>query len=106
VLFLQRQRKAIDDAAQDLQQLGNAIVVFRLKDEAIEHIVDGLAHKRSVHHELAINPSRTNMGTCRAPQSNLSATEDAAAACALSSSKEPSIVQAACSAPAEAQLCA
>lgn len=31
----------------------NAVVVLRLKDESVEHEVDGLADERAVHHELA-----------------------------------------------------
>eukprot|EP00955_Chlamydomonas_euryale_P001557 17680-Chlamydomonas_euryale.AAC.1 len=55
VLFLQRQRKAIDDGPQDLQQLCNSVVVLRLKDKAVKHIVDGLPDERPVHHELAVD---------------------------------------------------
>ena len=46
MLLLEWQCKAVDDAAQYLQQLSNAVVVLRLKDEPVEHVVDSLAHKR------------------------------------------------------------
>lgn len=55
MLLLERQREAVDDAAQNLQQLRDAVVVLGLKDEAVEHIVDGLAHEGPVHHELAVH---------------------------------------------------
>lgn len=54
MLFLQGQRKAIDDASQDLKQLSNAIMVFCLEDEPVEYVIDSLAHERSMNHELPI----------------------------------------------------
>jgi hypothetical protein len=59
VLLLEGQRKAVDDAAQDLQQLRDAVVALRLKNEAVEHVVDGLADEGPVHHELAVDPGCT-----------------------------------------------
>ncbi len=38
---------------QDLQQLRDAVVVLRLKDEPVEDVVDGLADEGAVDHELA-----------------------------------------------------
>lgn len=40
VLFLKGQGKAIDDAAEDLQELGNPIVMFSLINEPVEDVVD------------------------------------------------------------------
>ena len=58
VLLLQRQRKAVDDRAQDLEQLGDAGVVHggRLVDEAVEGVVDGAPDEGAVRHELAVHP--------------------------------------------------
>ena len=55
MLLFERQGKAIDDGAEDLQQLSNAVVVLGLKDEPVEDVVDGLADEGAVHHELAID---------------------------------------------------
>ena len=43
VLVLERERESVDDAPQDLQQLGHPVVPLRLVDEAVEHVRDGLA---------------------------------------------------------------
>ena len=55
MLLFERQSKAVDDGAEDLQQLSDAIVVLGLKDEPVEDVVDGLADEGAVHHELAID---------------------------------------------------
>lgn len=55
MFLLQRECKAIDDAAEDFKQLCNSVVALRLKDEPIENVVDGLADKGAVDHELAID---------------------------------------------------
>ena len=55
VFLLEGQRKAIDDGAQYLKQLGHAVVPLRLKDEAVEDVVYGLAHKGPVDHEFAVD---------------------------------------------------
>ena len=55
VLLLHWQGKAINDASKDLKELPYAIVALRLKDEPVEHIVDGLADEWAVYHELAID---------------------------------------------------
>ena len=55
MFVLERQSKAVDDAAKDLKKLSNAIVVLCLKDKAIEHIVDRFPDKRSVNHEFAVD---------------------------------------------------
>ena len=56
VLLLQRQRKAVDDRAQDLEQLRDAVVVVALVDEAVEGVVDGAPDEGAVRHELAVHP--------------------------------------------------
>jgi len=55
VLLLHWQGKAINDASKDLKELPYAIVALCLKDEPVEHIVDGLADEWPVYHELAID---------------------------------------------------
>ena len=56
MLLLQRQRKAVDDRAQDLEQLRDAVVVVALVDEAVEGVVDGAPDEGAVRHELAVHP--------------------------------------------------
>lgn len=53
MLILERQRKAIDNRAEDFEELCNAIVALRFIDEAVKHIADRLADKSAVRHELA-----------------------------------------------------
>mmetsp|Transcript_10154 Transcript_10154/g.30487 ORF Transcript_10154/g.30487 Transcript_10154/m.30487 type:complete len:257 (-) Transcript_10154:1169-1939(-) len=55
VFFLERQSKAIDDGAQNLKELSDAIVSLRLEYEPVKHIVDRLPDEGPVHHELAID---------------------------------------------------
>lgn len=55
VFLLERERKAIDDAAKNFKQLGNSVVALSLEDESIENVVDGLADEGAVDHELAID---------------------------------------------------
>jgi hypothetical protein len=55
VLLLHWQGKSINDASKDLKELPYAIVALSLKDEPVEHIVDGLTDEWSVYHELAID---------------------------------------------------
>ena len=42
VLLLEREREAVDDRAEDLEQLGDAVVPLRLVDETVEDVVDRL----------------------------------------------------------------
>mmetsp|Transcript_26440 Transcript_26440/g.55551 ORF Transcript_26440/g.55551 Transcript_26440/m.55551 type:complete len:418 (-) Transcript_26440:520-1773(-) len=55
VLVLERQRKAVDDRAKDLEEFGDAVMPLRLVDEAVEDVVDGLSDKGAVRHELAVD---------------------------------------------------
>lgn len=55
VFLLQRKRKTIDDGAKNLQELRNPIVALRLKNEAVEDIVNGFAYEGPMHHELPVN---------------------------------------------------
>mmetsp|Transcript_13026 Transcript_13026/g.38247 ORF Transcript_13026/g.38247 Transcript_13026/m.38247 type:complete len:450 (-) Transcript_13026:566-1915(-) len=55
VLVLEREREAVDDGAEDLQQLRDAVVPLRLVDELVEDVVDGLADEGAVGHELAVD---------------------------------------------------
>lgn len=56
MFLLQRQREPIDNAAQDLQQLRNAIMMLRLVDKAVKHVVDLFPDKGAQAQELSINP--------------------------------------------------
>mmetsp|Transcript_54529 Transcript_54529/g.117139 ORF Transcript_54529/g.117139 Transcript_54529/m.117139 type:complete len:267 (-) Transcript_54529:409-1209(-) len=56
VLLLHRERKPVDDAAQNLKQFGNSIVGVALVNDLEEEILDGLADKRPEDHELAVDP--------------------------------------------------
>lgn len=54
MFFLQWQRKAIDDTAQDLEKFGDSIVVFRFinkpkTDTKLEHSYIKHAHKNHQH---------------------------------------------------------
>ena len=55
VLLLQRDRKAVDDGAQNFKQLADAVVTFGLIDKAVEHVRDGPADEGPVRHELAVD---------------------------------------------------
>eukprot|EP00968_Pinguiococcus_pyrenoidosus_P014790 scaffold1350_cov249-Pinguiococcus_pyrenoidosus.AAC.16 len=55
VLLLQRYGEPVDDGAQDLQELADAVVPLRLVDEAVEHVGDCLANERPVAHELPVD---------------------------------------------------
>lgn len=57
MLFLERECKAIDDAAQNLQELCYAIMSFCLPYKSKKDIVDGFPHKGPVNHEFAIDPA-------------------------------------------------
>lgn len=56
VLSLEGQRKAVDDRAQDLQQLAHPVEVLCLIDEPQEDVVDLLADERPKTQELAVDP--------------------------------------------------
>ncbi len=47
MLLLERQCETVDDGAQDLEQLGNAIVALGLIDELEEDVVDGSSDEGS-----------------------------------------------------------
>lgn len=55
VLLLEGQREAVDDGAEDLEQLGDTVVSLGLVDEAVEDVVDGLADEGAIRHELAVD---------------------------------------------------
>lgn len=55
VLGLQRQRKAVDNRAEYLEQLADAVKVLRLVDEPQEDVVDLLADKGAQPEELAVD---------------------------------------------------
>ena len=55
VLLLQWQSEAVDDGAEYLQQLCDAVVPVRLVDESIEDVVDGASNERSQRHEVAVD---------------------------------------------------
>ena len=55
VLVLERQGEAVDDRAEDLEELGDAVVPLGLVDETVEDVVDALADEGTVGHELAID---------------------------------------------------
>lgn len=56
MFFLKRKREAVDNGAEDLEELGNAIKSLGLVGELEEHIVDGSADERPKIQEFAINP--------------------------------------------------
>lgn len=55
VFLLHWQRKAINDASQNLEELADTVVALGLKDEPVEHIIDSLSDERAVDHEFAID---------------------------------------------------
>eukprot|EP00050_Salpingoeca_kvevrii_P003372 m.223265 g.223265 ORF g.223265 m.223265 type:complete len:608 (-) comp10822_c3_seq1:2384-4207(-) len=55
VLILEGKGKAVDDAAENLEELGDAVVVARLVDKLEEDVVDGAADKRAQRQKLAVN---------------------------------------------------
>jgi hypothetical protein len=56
VLLLQGQGKAVDDGAEDLEQLGDAVVPLGVVDELEEDVVDGAADEGAQVEELAVDP--------------------------------------------------
>jgi hypothetical protein len=55
VLFLQRQRKSVDNGPQNLKQLRYPVVAFRLIDELEKDVVDGSTDKGTEVEELSID---------------------------------------------------
>lgn len=58
MLLLQWQGKAIDDGAQDLQQLCDAVVALRLEYKPVEGVADRAADETPMGHELACTRTR------------------------------------------------
>mmetsp|Transcript_1042 Transcript_1042/g.3159 ORF Transcript_1042/g.3159 Transcript_1042/m.3159 type:complete len:216 (-) Transcript_1042:2823-3470(-) len=54
MLLLEGQREAVDDGAQDFEQLRHPVVPLSLVHKPVEHMVDGPPYIRPVHHEFAI----------------------------------------------------
>jgi hypothetical protein len=52
VLVLEREGKAVDDAAEYFEELGDAVVLLGLVDEAMEGVVDLLADVGAQAEEL------------------------------------------------------
>lgn len=55
VLFLEGERKAVDDGAKDLEKLCDAIMTLSLIDELEKDIVDGSTDKRAKIEEFAVD---------------------------------------------------
>lgn len=55
VLVLERERKAVDDRAEDLEQLGDAVVPLRLVHELEEDVVDRAPDERAQVEEFAVD---------------------------------------------------
>ena len=55
VLRLEGDGEAVDDAAEDLEELPDAVVVGGLVDEGVEDVVDRLADVGAVGHEFAVD---------------------------------------------------
>jgi hypothetical protein len=55
VLLLQRKRETVDDGAQNLQQLRDAVEAFCFVDELEEDVVDGPSDVRPQVKELSVN---------------------------------------------------
>lgn len=56
VLLLQREREAINDAAEDLQQLGNAVVPLGIVYELEEDVIDGPPDEGAKIQEFPVDP--------------------------------------------------
>jgi hypothetical protein len=56
VLLFERQREAVDDRPQNLQEFSNAVMSFGLIDEVVEHVVDGTPDGCPEIEKLAIYP--------------------------------------------------
>ena len=68
VLHLERQGKAVDDAAEDLQQLAHSVKVLRLVDEAQENVVDLLADEGPQTQKLAVDPVQDSLQEITLPR--------------------------------------
>ncbi len=55
VLVLEREREAVDDGAENLEQLRDAIVAVGFVDEAEENVVDGATDEGAKGHEVAVD---------------------------------------------------
>ena len=53
MLLLERQRKSIDDAAQDLKKLGDSVVVLRLVNESAESSYNFSYIKKEINIEIS-----------------------------------------------------
>jgi len=56
VLVLERQRKTIDDGAEDFEEFGYTIVSFSLVNELEKDVVDRAPYKRTQVQKFAVNP--------------------------------------------------
>ena len=56
VFFFERQREAVDDGAEDLEQLCDAVVPLRLVHEPVEDVVDLLPDVSAKAQKFAVNP--------------------------------------------------
>ena len=61
VLLLQRQRKAVDYAAQDLQQLADTVKVLGLVDIPQEDVVDLLPNERPQTEKFAVDSMQNGL---------------------------------------------
>ena len=55
MLLLQWQGETVDDAAEDLEKLRDAVVSLSLIDKSEKDVVDCLSNERPVYHELPID---------------------------------------------------
>jgi hypothetical protein len=55
VLLFERQRKSVDNAPENFEELSNAIVPVTLVDELEENVVDAFPNKGSHGKEFAVN---------------------------------------------------
>jgi len=61
VFLLEWQSKTVDDGAQDLEQLGNAIETFGLVDELEKDVVDGAANIGPKIEEFAVDAMKSSL---------------------------------------------
>lgn len=55
MFLLERDGEAVDDGAEDLEELADAVVSLCLVHKSVENVANGLADEGAVGHELPIN---------------------------------------------------
>jgi hypothetical protein len=56
MLFLERERKSVDDRSEDFEKFGNSVVTLSLVDEPIKYVVNLFPNVGAQSQKFAVNP--------------------------------------------------